>query len=209
MSEVFQSVFMSVNAFVYRCKNDADYTMEHLEGAVQSVLGYSRDDVLGNAKVSYAKLMAEEDAERAMSEIDAAIAENTPWDVFYHVKHADGRLIPVRERGAAIYDNGKLCYLEGLVVCADAEKQLTDEIKHLLEATQDANHDIVALTTKITKSLRQLSMLSINARIEAARSGEVGRGFAIVASEMKLLAEQNTEWASVIRDRLDTTETAL
>ncbi|MFK7874849.1 MAG: methyl-accepting chemotaxis protein [Paracoccaceae bacterium] len=56
---------------------------------------------------------------------------------------------------------------------------------------------------KITSSLTQLSMLSINARIEAARSGDAGLGFAMVADDMKPLAEHNTKWARLIESKLD------
>nr|WP_276150786.1 MULTISPECIES: methyl-accepting chemotaxis protein [unclassified Sulfitobacter] len=68
--------------------------------------------------------------------------------------------------------------------------------------SRESNSEIIGLTGKITGSIRQLTMLSINARIEAARSGDAGRGFAVVAEEMKKLADQNAEWAYVISEKV-------
>ena len=203
MSDVFESVFAAVNAFVYRCRNDRDYTMLYMEGAVRPLTGYAREDILDNAKVSYVGLTIPEDVDRVFAEVDAAIEARNSWDVFYHLTHADGHKVPVRERGAAVFENGQLAYLEGLIVGAEAEQKLTNRIENMLTETQSASAEIAGCAKNITQSLANLRMLSINARIEAARSGEAGRGFSVVAEEIKKLANDNTEWAHQIEAKLD------
>ena len=76
----------------------------------------------------------------------------------------------------------------------------------MLHDSEQRSKDIMGVTRQITRSLRQLNMLSINAGIEAARSGDAGRGFAVVANEIKLLAMQNSKWADSISDALNDTE---
>lgn len=202
MQDVFDSVFSSVDAIVFRCKNDSDYTIEDIRGSVDSILGYAPEDIVDNAVVSWVGLTAKEDEERLLIEVNSAINDGKPWDVAYRMQHANGHLIWVRTRGAAKYVDGKLVCLEGLVVSADAELKLRGEVEKVLNDAQSANGEIVDLTRKITGSIRQLTMLAVNARIEAARLGDEGRGFTIVAEEMKRLAEQNAQWASVITDKM-------
>ncbi|WP_020593375.1 methyl-accepting chemotaxis protein [Kiloniella laminariae] len=70
-----------------------------------------------------------------------------------------------------------------------------------LKNSSDRINQINELITKITN---QTKILAMNATIEAARAGEAGRGFGVVASEVKALAEQTAsatdQVASMIRE---------
>lgn len=76
---------------------------------------------------------------------------------------------------------------ESARVAADAVSQAgttNGEVQNLAEAAQKIGN-IVQLISEIAA---QTNLLALNATIEAARAGEAGRGFAIVASEVKALA---------------------
>ena len=64
-----------------------------------------------------------------------------------------------------------------------------------LEASTNQMEDVIRVITNIA---RKSNLLSLNASIEAARVGEAGRAFSVVAAEMKRLAEDSAQEANKI-----------
>ena len=93
---------------------------------------------------------------------------------------------------------------------ASAMQDLAARIDSAMQEMQQLNQsiaDIAQISTLIRDVAEQTNLLALNAAIEAARAGEQGRGFAVVADEVRKLSERTASATSRIFDCLSQVET--
>ena len=88
--------------------------------------------------------------------------------------------------------------INDISISSDKSAEAVNGIAESIQNTNEAVNKITNMVKLISDIASQTNLLALNASIEAARAGEAGRGFSVVADNIKSLAEQSNESAGEI-----------
>ncbi|MCR5556124.1 MAG: hypothetical protein K6F75_01010 [Butyrivibrio sp.] len=89
--------------------------------------------------------------------------------------------------------------LNRLIDQSDEVKASVHDIGDTINSTNDSAKEISKFSQAITEIASQTNLLSLNASIEAARAGDAGKSFTVVATEIGQLAVQSSNSADEIK----------
>lgn len=87
---------------------------------------------------------------------------------------------------------------------AQETREVTQKVGGSITRLQSESQTINEFVETISNISKQTNLLSLNASIEAARAGSAGMGFAVVATEIRKLAEDSNRAAGEIRNQVET-----
>ena len=114
--------------------------MHHMSEAVEHLTGYPRSEFTDPSRIMFGELILEEDQDYVAKGVKEGIESQRPFDLEYRIKHADGGLRWVFERGRAIYDRLRrpVC-LDGVIIDVTTRKTAEEELARAKLAAEAAN----------------------------------------------------------------------
>ncbi|RJG13598.1 PAS domain S-box protein [Pseudomonas cavernicola] len=170
-----------------------------------ALVGYSRQE-LPDGWDSYNRIAHPDDLKQVMGNFDELMRSHdshSSYVVEYRMRHKNRGDIWFRERGRCLRnEQGVLRRVIGAVRDISDEKQ-AEAAREREQAAIQATYGQIARVVGVIKSIaEQTNLLALNAAIEAARAGEVGRGFSVVADEVKNLARRTRDATQEIQEML-------
>lgn len=143
--EKFRLLANNIPGAVYLSDNDEKFTKIYLNDEIKKLTGYDKIEFL-EKRIFYIDLIHPDDYERVLGESREKLSKSEPFHFTYRILNKAGEIVWVEEFGDAVINNGKITYIEGIMLDITKRRMTEDAIKGLeyAEAANKAKSEFLA-----------------------------------------------------------------
>ena len=114
--ERYRTLIDNIPGVVYRCANDAAWTMLFISNHVSELSGYPASDFIENSVRTYSSIIHNDDLILVVDAVQTGLRNKRPYTIEYRIKHANGSIRWMYEKGQGVFDpGGEFLWLDGAI----------------------------------------------------------------------------------------------
>ncbi|ABZ75295.1 multi-sensor hybrid histidine kinase [Shewanella halifaxensis HAW-EB4] len=154
----FRGLVTNIPGAVYRTRIGESWVMEYISNNISDITGFPASDFIENSSRSFASLIIEQDLEATTRTIEEALLAQKSFEIQYRIKHRDGSIHWVHEKGKASYgDEGGVLWFDGSINDITSSKLAQEEIVQ-------SQQQLETITESIPSTVYQLHWCSSGER---------------------------------------------